>query len=65
MLLAATSHVSAPGVKQTHQAAAMGEISETKPEAVGFSSERLAPGTLDVESLTRALTYQALVNPNK
>jgi len=25
----------------------------------------LSPGTPDVESLSRALTYQALVNPNK
>jgi CubicO group peptidase (beta-lactamase class C family) len=42
VLVAATSQVSAQAAKQIHPAAATGEISETKPEAVGFSSERLA-----------------------
>jgi len=40
-LVAATSQVSAQAAKQMHPAAAAGEISETKPEAVGFSSDRL------------------------
>ncbi|MDP9007400.1 MAG: beta-lactamase family protein [Pseudomonadota bacterium] len=45
LVLLITSQVSAQAAKQTHPAAVMGEISETKPEAVGFSSERL--GKLD------------------
>jgi CubicO group peptidase (beta-lactamase class C family) len=47
MLLATASQVSAQAAKQTHPhpAAATGEIPETKPEMVGFSSERL--GKLD------------------
>ena len=44
-LAAATSQVCAQAAKQVHPAAATVEISETKPEAVGFSSERL--GKLD------------------
>jgi CubicO group peptidase (beta-lactamase class C family) len=39
-LLAAAGLASAQAAKQTHQGAA-GELAETKPEAVGFSSERL------------------------
>jgi CubicO group peptidase (beta-lactamase class C family) len=41
-LLAATSPVGARAAKQAHGAAAGGEIPEAKPEAVGFSAERLA-----------------------
>ena len=44
-LAAATTQVCAQAAKQAHPAAATVEISETKPEAVGFSSERL--GKLD------------------
>jgi CubicO group peptidase (beta-lactamase class C family) len=41
-LLATTSLVGAQAAKQAHGAAAGGEIAEAKPEAVGFSAERLA-----------------------
>jgi hypothetical protein len=43
-MLLATSQLSAQAAKQTHPhpAAATGEIPETQPEMVGFSSERLA-----------------------
>jgi CubicO group peptidase (beta-lactamase class C family) len=44
-LAAATTQVCAQAAKQAHPTAATAEISETKPEAVGFSSERL--GKLD------------------
>lgn len=45
LVLLTTSQVSAQAARQTHQAAATAEIAETKPEVVGFSSERL--GKLD------------------
>jgi CubicO group peptidase (beta-lactamase class C family) len=56
LVLLTTSHVNAQAAKQTRQAAATGEIAETKPEVVGFSSERL--GKLDS-------TMQSLVDTKK
>jgi len=41
-LIATTSQVGAQAAKPAHSAAAGSEIAETKPEAVGFSAERLA-----------------------
>ncbi len=51
LVLLTTSHVSAQAAKQTRQAAATGEIAETKPEAVGFSSERLGKLDSSMQSL--------------
>ena len=61
MLLAATTQVSAQAVKQTHQAAAAGEISETKPETVGFSSERLGKLDSSMKSLVDAKRLAGMV----
>jgi CubicO group peptidase (beta-lactamase class C family) len=53
LMLLATSQLSAQAAKQTHPhpAAATGEIPETKPEMVGFSSERLAKLDSSMKSL--------------
>src|SRR5258705_13505123 len=51
LVLLTTSHVSAQAAKQTRQAAATGEIAETKPEVVGFSSERLGKLDSSMQSL--------------
>jgi CubicO group peptidase (beta-lactamase class C family) len=60
-LVAATSQVSAQAAKPLHPAVAGGEISETKPEAVGFSAERL--GRLDgaMKSLVDAKKFAGMV----
>ena len=53
LMLLATSQLSAQAARQTHPhpAAATGEIPETKPEMVGFSSERLAKLDSSMKSL--------------
>jgi CubicO group peptidase (beta-lactamase class C family) len=51
LVLLTTSHVSAQAAKQMRQAAATGEITETKPEVVGFSSERLGKLDSSMQSL--------------
>ena len=51
LVLLTTSHVSAQAAKQTRQAAATGEIAETKPEVAGFSSERLGKLDSSMQSL--------------
>ena len=51
LVLLTTSHVSAQTAKQTRQAAATGDIAETKPEVVGFSSERLGKLDSSMQSL--------------
>jgi CubicO group peptidase (beta-lactamase class C family) len=53
LMVLATSQLSAQPAKQTHPhpAAATGEIPETKPEMVGFSSERLAKLDSSMKSL--------------
>jgi CubicO group peptidase (beta-lactamase class C family) len=50
LALLTNSMVSAQAAKQTHQGAA-GELAETKPEAVGFSSERLMKLDAGMKSL--------------
>src|SRR2546430_10535212 len=42
LVLLTTGAVSAQPAKQMREAAATGEIAETKPELVGFSAERLS-----------------------
>jgi len=51
LVLLTTSHVSAQTAEQTRQAAATGDIAETKPEVVGFSSERLGKLDSSMQSL--------------
>src|SRR5471030_755354 len=59
-LLAAAGQLSAQSAKQTHPAAA-GEISETKPEAVGFSAERLTLLDTAMKSLVDAKKLAGMV----
>jgi CubicO group peptidase (beta-lactamase class C family) len=62
LLLLLTSQVNAQAAKQTQQAAAAtGEISETKPEAVGFSSERLGKLDRSMKSLVDAKKLAGMV----
>ncbi len=60
-LLAATAQVGAQAAKQAHPAVAGGEIPETKPESVGFSSERLARLDGSMKSLVDAKKLAGLV----
>src|SRR5882724_2314191 len=61
LVLLTTSHVSAQAAKQTRQAAATGEIAETKPEVVGFSSERLGKLDSSMKSLVDAKKLAGMV----
>ena len=64
-LVLLTSQVSAQAAQQTqthpHPAAATGEIPETKPEAVGFSSERLGKLDSSMKSLVDAKKLAGMV----
>jgi CubicO group peptidase (beta-lactamase class C family) len=59
-LLAAAGQSSAQAAKQTHQGAA-GELAETKPEAVGFSSERLMKLDAGMKSLVDSKKLAGMV----
>ena len=60
-LLATTSQVGAQAAKQAHGAAAGGEIAEAKPEAVGFSAERLARLDSGMKSLVDSKKLAGMV----
>jgi CubicO group peptidase (beta-lactamase class C family) len=60
-LLAAAVQVGAQAPKQAHPAVAGGEIPETRPEAVGFSSERLARLDSSMKSLVDAKKLAGMV----
>ncbi len=60
-LLAAAAQVGAQAAKQAHPAVAGGEIPETKPEAVGFSAERLARLDSSMKSLVDAKKLAGIV----
>jgi CubicO group peptidase (beta-lactamase class C family) len=61
LALFATSQVGAQAAKQTHGAAAGSEIPETKPEAVGFSAERLARLDSSMKSLVDSKKLSGMV----
>ncbi|HTC38951.1 MAG TPA: serine hydrolase domain-containing protein, partial [Steroidobacteraceae bacterium] len=60
-LLAGTSPVLGQAAKQARAAAAGGEIAETKPEAVGFSAERLAKLDAAMKSLVDSKKMAGMV----
>jgi CubicO group peptidase (beta-lactamase class C family) len=60
-LLAGTSPVLGQAAKQARAAAAGGEIAETKPEAVGFSAERLARLDAAMKSLVDSKKMAGMV----
>ena len=61
LVLLTTSQVSAQAAKQTHQAAATGDITESKPDAVGFSAERLGKLDSSMKSLVDAKKLAGMV----
>ncbi|HEX3396389.1 MAG TPA: serine hydrolase domain-containing protein [Steroidobacteraceae bacterium] len=60
-LLTATAQVGAQAAKPAHRPSAGGEIPETKPESVGFSSERLARLDASMKSLVDAKKLAGMV----
>ena len=60
-LLATTAQVGAQAAKASHPPIAGGEIAETRPESVGFSSERLARLDASMKSLVDAKKLAGMV----
>jgi CubicO group peptidase (beta-lactamase class C family) len=60
-LLAASGQVGAQAAKQVHSIGAGGDIPETKPESVGFSSERLERLDSSMKSLVDSKKFAGMV----